>query len=106
MTAVAEPRYRKRISCQLWAGNSSYSGVVLNLSRQGLFVQTCAGLKAGDPINLKLRDEIQVHAHVVWRKCVPVELHNYVEGGLGLRILGAAPEGYYQLLAEAAGVQA
>ena len=100
---TAEPRFRKRVPCRLWIGKSSYSGVVLNLSRQGMFVQTCVGMKAGDSIDLQLRGEIRVQAQVVWQRRVPLALRNSAEGGLGLHILGA-PEGYYHLLAEVAGV--
>jgi hypothetical protein len=102
---MAETRFRKRVPCRVWVGESSYSGVVLNLSRQGMFVQTCAGMKAGDSIDLRLRGEIDVQAQVVWRRRVPPVLRNSAEGGVGLQIIGA-PEGYFHLLAEAAGIQA
>ncbi len=75
----------------------------MNLSRLGMFVQTCASMRAGEPIELKLRGKIHVQAEVVWRRRVPPALRNSAEGGVGIRILGA-PEGYYHLLAEVAGI--
>ena len=99
-----ETRFRRRVPCRLWIGESSYSGVVLNLSRMGMFVQTSASMRTGDPIDLKLRGEIAVKARVVWFRRVPPALRNSAEGGVGVRIVGA-PEGYYQLLAEVAQIQ-
>ncbi len=104
MAPKPETRFRKRVPCRLWVGEGSYSGVVLNLSRQGMFVQTGAGMGNGDPIDLKLRGEIYLRAQVVWRRRVHPALRSSAEGGVGLRILGA-PEGYYQLLAEAARIR-
>jgi hypothetical protein len=101
---IVEPRFRKRIPCRVWVGKSSYSGTVINLSRQGMFVQTRAGIKDGDPVDLKLRGEIHVQARVIWQKRVPLALRGSTEGGVGLNILGAH-EGYYHLLAEAAGIR-
>jgi len=99
-----EPRYRIRVPCRVQIGESSHSGVVLNLSRMGLFVQTSAGLAAGDPVELTLRGESPVCAQVVWYRRVPPVLRAIAKGGAGLRIVGASEE-YYWLLAKAAGVR-
>ena len=104
VASKAETRFRQLVPCRLWIGKSSYSGVVLNLSRKGMFVQTCAAMSAGDPIDLKLRGEIDVQAQVVWRRRVPPALRNSAEGGVGVRIVGA-PEDYYQLLVEVAQIR-
>ena len=104
MAPRPEARVRKRVPCRVWIGKSSYSGVVLNLSRKGMFVQTCAAMSAGDPIDLKLRGEIDVQAQVVWRRRVPPALRTSAEGGVGVRILGA-PEDYYQPLVEVAQIR-
>ena len=103
MRSQSDPRYRKRVPCRVWVGESSYSGMVLNLSRMGLFVQTNAGVTSGDAIELKFNAGDLLHAQVVWRRQVPGALRSLVEGGIGLRILGA-PEEYYQILADAAQV--
>ena len=86
------------------SGESSHFGVVLNLSRRGLFVQTSAGVFAGDPVELTFRGDVPVRAQVVWHRRVPPALRSVAKGGVGLRIVGA-PEEYYWMLAKAAGVQ-
>lgn len=99
-----EPRYRMRVPCRVQIGESSHFGVVLNLSRMGLFVQTSAGVSAGDPVELTFQDEASLQAQVVWQRRVPPALRSVAKGGAGLRIVGA-PEEYYWLLAKAAGVR-
>ena len=99
-----EPRYRMRVPCRVQIGESSHFGVVLNLSRMGLFVQTSAGVSAGDPVELIFKEEAPVRAQVVWHRRVPPALRSVAQGGAGLRIVGA-PEEYYRLLARAAGVR-
>ena len=101
MRTQAEPRYRKRVPCRVWVEKSSYSGMVLNLSRMGLFVQTSAGVSAGDSIELKFGSDDLLRARVVWQRRVPGALRTIVEGGIGLQIIGA-PEAYYRILASAA----
>jgi Tfp pilus assembly protein PilZ len=83
-----------------------FSGLVLDVSRTGLFVQTSAAAKAGDEVEVMLsrrepEDTIVLHAQVAWQRKVPPQLRSTVEGGLGLQIC-FAPEPYYYLLAEAA----
>ncbi len=106
MITRAEQRFRKRIPCKLTRSRSMFSGLVLDVSRRGLFVQTSAAAKAGDEVEVILRRRepdaaIVLNAQVVWRRQVPPQLRSTVEGGLGLQIR-YAPEPYYMLLAEAA----
>ncbi len=105
MGTRAEPRFRKRIPCKLRRSQSMFSGLVLDVSRTGLFVQTSAAAKAGDEIEVLLsRREseaaIVLNAQVIWRRKIPLRLRSIVEGGLGLQIR-YAPEPYYVMLAEA-----
>lgn len=102
MEPQAEPRFRKRIPCRLLLRESSYAGVMLNFSRTGLFVQTSATPSPGETVELKL-GSVLVEAEAVWHRRVPQQLRSVSEGGVGLRIRNA-PETYYTLLAEAAGV--
>jgi len=100
-----EPRYKKRIPCKLTRSRSTFSGLVVDLSRKGLFVQTGAIAKTGDEVEIVLRRwqsgaAIVVNAQVMWRRKVPPQLRSVVEGGLGLQIR-YAPEPYYVMLAEA-----
>ena len=106
MNTRAEPRFRKRIPCTLRQSRTTFSGLVVDVSRTDLFVQTNAAAKAGDEVEVMLsrwgpEAEIVLSAQVVWQRKVPRQLRNAVEGGLGLQIR-YAPEPYYVLLAEAA----
>ena len=96
-----EPRFRKRLPCHIRVNQSSYSGIVLNLSRTGLFVQTAAIARPGGTIELELNGEIPLQAQVVWTRRAPRQLRSVSRGGIGVRIVGAT-ESYYHLLAEAA----
>ena len=98
-----EPRFRKRIPCRLQLGESSYAGVMLNFSRTGLFVQTSATPSPGDTVELRMQGGMQLEAEAIWQRRVPPQLRSVSEGGVGLRIRNA-PETYYAMLAEAAGV--
>ncbi len=100
----SETRYRTRVPCRVQVGESSHFGVVLNLSRMGLFVQTSASVSAGDPVELTFEGEAPLRAEVVWQRRVPPALRTVAHGGAGLRIIGA-PEEYYWLLAKAASVR-
>jgi len=100
-----EPRYRKRIPCKLTRSRSTFSGLVVDPSRRGLFVQPSAVAKTGDEVEIVLRSwkseaAIVLNAQVMWRRKVPLRLRSVVEGGLGLQIR-YAPEPYYVMLAEA-----
>lgn len=107
MHMPAEPRFKKRIPCQIAASGRAASGVVLNVSRGGLFVQTAAGVEPGEDVELELslaagRPSIPLAAQVVWTRSVAPHLRTVSRGGVGLRI-ASAPEAYYALLAEVAG---
>jgi Tfp pilus assembly protein PilZ len=94
--------------CKLKQGPRQYAGVVLNVSRSGLFVQTSASPAVGSEVEVVLanRDEAAtLTAQVVWQRRVPGALRTVAEGGVGLRIQ-YAPEPYYGMLAEAAEIAA
>lgn len=102
MQTPADPRFRKRVPCRLSVGGSAYSGMVLNLSRGGLFVQTSAGVRPGDAVDVQLNvpshpASIAVAGRVVWKRIVHAQLRSLTQGGVGLRIQNA-PESYYRFL--------
>ncbi len=47
LEAQRESRFRKRMPCRLMQGPHRFAGLVLNVSRSGLFVQTSASPKIG-----------------------------------------------------------
>lgn len=104
LDSEAESRFKKRVPCRLKQGPRQYAGVILNVSRTGLFVQTSAlpGIGAEIEVTLSGRTEAAtLTAEVVWQRRVPAPLRSVAEGGIGLRIRHAT-EPYYGLLAEAA----
>lgn len=101
---TSAPRLSKRMTCAVSVGERRYSGVVLNVSRGGLFVQTSAAPLRGARVALELNppgDEaaIPLQAEVVWRRVVPQPLRATARGGMGVRIV-RAEETYYGALAE------
>lgn len=109
MRQTAEPRFKRRIPCRLSQNSRASSGVVLDLSRRGLFVQTTVSAKAGEEVQVVLHSphgsdgesEIVLNAQVVWQRKVPVQLRSSLRSGVGLQIRYAS-EAYYALLAETA----
>lgn len=80
--------------------------MVLDLSRQGLFIQTAVSARAGDEIEVVLSGSAQdpdvvLNARVVWQRKVPWQLRSTLQSGMGVQIRYAS-ESYYALLAEAA----
>jgi hypothetical protein len=77
--------------------------MVLNVSPNGLYVQTNAVAPSGTLVDLDLTPgperTIPLQATVVWRRLVPRELRNDAQGGFGLRIRSAS-EAYYELLTD------
>lgn len=102
MQAHADPRYKKRLPCRVNLGASQYSGLIMNLSRSGLFVQTGAGPAPGERVDVAVQaptatPDIILTSRVVWKRVVPPQLRNTLAGGIGVEIQ-YAPEAYYSLL--------
>lgn len=106
MLHVTSDRVKIRLACQMTVGDRRHSGVVLNVSPGGLFVQTNAKPGAGDPVEVALHvpgqnEGMSLDASVVWKRVVPARLTTVAHGGVGLRLL-FPPERYYQFLADTA----
>jgi Tfp pilus assembly protein PilZ len=98
-----EQRISKRLPCALRVDGRRYSGVVLNVSQGGLFVQTSALPERGESVALELsapeaERAIPVDGKVAWRRVVPHQLRSMARGGVGVQIQHA-DESYYVLLA-------
>ncbi len=91
-------RVKKRVSCALTSGGRRYTGVVLDVSPQGVFVQTSAKLNPGAIVDLEMgigaNQSVQMQARVARSKLVPPELRSIAKGGLGLHIDLPPPEFY------------
>jgi hypothetical protein len=104
MDRRAATRTKKRLTCALVIDGSRVSGIVLDLSASGLFVQTSANPPPGAELGLEL--EIPGEAgrsilavRVARKKVVPPRLKSVVQGGLGLQI-ERAPEAYFGYVAQ------
>lgn len=102
--APAQPRLSKRMTCAVSFGEQRYTGVVLNVSQGGLFVQTAAPPERGEDVQLELNPPgdaptIPLRAEVIWRRVVPSQLRSTARGGMGVRIV-RADETYYNALAD------
>jgi len=91
------PRKRKRISCELMLNGARYSGIILDLSATGMFVQTTVKPGAGDGVTVKLkppgRDRaISLETRVARKKLVPPQLLMAAQGGIGLAIVRPVPD--------------
>ena len=90
------------MACELNFSGQRQTGIVLNLSRGGLFVQSTAGVRPGTIVAVGLNppahsEAIPVEATVVWKRIVPSRFLSVTHGGVGLSIRHAA-EAYYALL--------
>ena len=106
MNVHTEPRFKKRVPCELIVDRSRHPGIVLNLSRSGLFVQTAVTARRGADVAVDLNTAsggaaIGVNATVMWNRKVAAQLRGVRHGGVGLQIR-SANESYYDLLATVA----
>jgi hypothetical protein len=91
------------VPCKVTVAGRRHAGIVLNVSPNGLYVQTNAVASSGTRVDIDLtlgpERTIPLQATVVWRRLVPRELRNDARGGFGLRIRSAS-ESYYELLTD------
>jgi hypothetical protein len=97
-------RTKKRIGCTVVSGDQRYAGIVLDVSPQGIFVQTSAALAPGSIVNVELgvssqQEPLLVEARVARHKQVPPSLRSIAGGGLGLHI-DLPPQGFLQFYAD------
>jgi hypothetical protein len=98
------PRTKMRIACTLHLEESRHSGMVLDVSASGLFVQTNASPAPGTPLRLELRvpglsEPIEMQATVARKRIVPPRLRALLKGGIGIQ-LENPPEEFYAMVAK------
>jgi hypothetical protein len=96
------PRTRKRIVCSLEVGGSRHSGIVLDVSAGGLFVQTSASPAVDTPVRVLLdltqpRETVALETRVARKRVVPPRLVAVAQGGLGLEIR-EAPDAFFRFV--------
>jgi len=102
MLSKRHERLAKRMPCAVHVGQRRYSGLVLNVSEGGLFIQTNADPRRGHKVSLELQApdvslRIPLAGVVAWRKVVPSQLRQVAGGGFGVSIR-EADERYYRAL--------
>lgn len=99
-----DPRIKRRLSCDLFFNGGRQSGIVLNVSRGGLFVQTSVAAGPGENVAVDLNrrsgENLEIDATVVWKRIVQAELMGVAHGGVGLEIKRASPN-YYEFVEDA-----
>jgi hypothetical protein len=93
-------RHRRRLTCELrFADGRRAPGIVADLSRTGLFVQTSATALPDTLLELRMMpssgEQILLRVRVARQKRVDQRLVTISAAGLGLEIL-EAPESYYR----------
>jgi uncharacterized protein YndB with AHSA1/START domain len=100
-TGRVHDRKKRRTPCQIHVSDRVHSGLVLDLSASGLFIQTNAKARPGERFAISFAGPdgapIAVQVEVVRTKVVPPNLLALTQGGFGVRIL-EAPPGYYEFL--------
>ena len=98
-----ELRTKKRLVCTLEVSGHRHSGIILDVSPRGLFVQTSAKPTPGTEIKVELTvhgasQTLWLTASVARQKLVPQRLISVARGGIGLTIV-RAPEEYFAFVA-------
>jgi Tfp pilus assembly protein PilZ len=109
MRAHPDPRFEKRLPCKVKLGDTQYAGMVMNLSRSGLFVQTGAVAAPGAVVDVSIaapssKAAIALSARIVWKRMVPASLRATLAAGFGVAI-ESAPDAYYAFLDAVARLQ-
>ena len=95
------PRITRRLSCDLFFAGARHQGVVLNVSRSGLFVQTSVAAQPGSNVGIKLNgpqgENLELDTKVVWKRIAELQITGITRSGVGLQIRHASP-GYLEFL--------
>jgi hypothetical protein len=86
------PRERKRLLCEIRLNESRYSGIAIDVSATGLFVQTSVKPNPGEKVEIRLSlpgctEPVVMTARVARKKMVPAQLLTLAQGGVGLALV-------------------
>jgi hypothetical protein len=95
-------RTRQRILCEFSAHGQSHRGLVVDLSRGGLFIHTDASVKPGAEVEIRLTSfgshpQLELRGEVARRRMIPALLASVIRSGIGVHIT-EAPDEYYAAL--------
>lgn len=90
-------RRRQRIPCEIHHEDRQHTGIVLDVSPSGLFIQMTAILPPGSRVRVALKETpaspaLEVLAVVARGRRVPQPLAHLAGGGIGLRVVEPSPE--------------
>ncbi len=93
MQTQVHPRFKKRVPCAFGEDGAQHRGMVLNLSKGGLFVGARAAPAVGSRVWLELSPNAGpgaqgIPARVVWKRVVHPSANAMADGGVGLEIEG------------------
>ncbi len=102
MNRRKQDRVRRRVTCELVAEDQRFSGIVLDMSPSGIFVQTAAKLARETAVSVRILgaggdEPIHLRTRVARRKNIPPHLASLSASGIGLEIC-EAPDAYYEQL--------
>ncbi|MBW2289601.1 MAG: PilZ domain-containing protein [Deltaproteobacteria bacterium] len=97
------PRKKKRLSCEIVSNESRFSGIAIDISATGLFIQTNVKPTPGTLIEVGISlpgvdEPVRMEARVARKKIVPPELLTLAHGGIGLALVQPA-EAYLDFVA-------
>jgi hypothetical protein len=92
------------MACRLVIGSQRFSGVVLDISSSGVFIQTPAKPNPRDAVTVEFsvpgeREPIRLETEVARVYLVPAQLIAVAQGGVGLRIRNAS-EAFFGMLGQ------
>ena len=87
-----DPRHARRITCEIWIHGVRSSGIVKDVSRSGLFVQTRARAMPGTGLTIAIemgegRTEIRLRGRVARAERLQVHLAMQSAAGIGIEVL-------------------
>lgn len=90
-------RAKRRLTCSFAIGSQYYRGITVDLSAEGLFIQTDATAAPGNRVEIDLigtgKDpDVRVSGVIARRRAVPAMLASAVRRGIGVRLLEAPRE--------------
>jgi hypothetical protein len=96
-------RHARRIPCELWIDGARSTGIVKDVSRSGVFVQTRARAMPGTALTLVIaagqgRTEIRVRGKVARAERIQAHFATQSAAGLGVEVLD--PGGFGRLLGD------
>jgi hypothetical protein len=91
-----DERQKRRLTCRVGHEGQRFSGIVLDISPTGLFIQTTSPIPPGSTVVVELprqgtAEAFEVRARVARRRRVPQRLASLMTAGIGLKVLDPPP---------------